>query len=113
MFFYNFVNFCNSVGKSPSAVAEEMGFKRSVVTAWKKGRKPRQATLQKISDYFGVSVDDLVAENEKAATQTDDGLDEVIRLYKVSPAWIQNQVRSLLEAGAQSVGIPLDTDSKD
>ena len=115
MFYFNFVNLCNSVNKSPSAVAEEMGFKRSVVTAWKNGRQPRQATLQKIADYFGVSVDDLIAESEKTATHTDDGkdLEDLIRLYKAAPAWLQLQARSLLEAGAQSVGIPLDTDSKD
>lgn len=113
MFYFNFVNLCNSVNKSPSAVAEEMGFKRSVVTAWKNGRQPRQATLQKIADYFGVTVADLTAENKKAAFPKDDGLAEVIRLYNAVPAWVQEQALALLEAGARSVGIPLDTDSKD
>lgn len=113
MFYFNFVNLCNSVNKSPSAVAEEMGFKRSVVTAWKNGRQPRQATLQKIADYFGVTVADLTAENKKAAIPKDDGLAEVIRLYNASPAWMKEQTLSFLKAGVLSVGIPLDTDSKD
>ena len=59
MFYYNFVNLCNSINKSPSAVAEEIGFKRSVVTRWSKGTYPRQATMQKIADYFGCSLYEL------------------------------------------------------
>ena len=63
MFFDNFICLCNSVERSPSAVAEEMGYQRSVVTRWSKGAEPRQATLQKIADYFGVSVEELTSEN--------------------------------------------------
>lgn len=60
MFYNNFVNLCNSRGTSPSKTAEEMGFQRSVVTRWSKGTVPRQATLQKIATFFGVSVDELL-----------------------------------------------------
>lgn len=76
MFYRNFVDLCNKKGMSPSAVAEEMGYQRSVVTRWGNGTKPRQATLQKIADYFGVSVDHLVGnqENENPATETGSGI---------------------------------------
>ena len=63
MFYYNFVNKCNELNKSPSAAAEEMGFKRSVVTRWKNGTVPRRATLQKIAKYFDCSVEELVADD--------------------------------------------------
>ena len=81
MFFHKFVDLCNNVGKSPSAVAEEIGFQRSVVTRWSKGATPRQATLQKIADYFGVPVADLTAEEQtkKPATVSGDELDETTR----------------------------------
>ena len=70
VFYYNFVDLCNKIEKSPSAAAEEMGFQRSVVTRWSKGTTPRQATLQKIADYFGVTVEDLTSEKkEKPTTQ--------------------------------------------
>ena len=59
MFYNNYVNLCNIKGLSPSAAAEAMGFKRSVVSRWSKGTQPRQATLQKIADYFGVTVEYL------------------------------------------------------
>lgn len=65
MFYYEYVNLCNKRNMSPSAVAEEMGFHRSDVTRWSKGSQPRQATLQKIADYFGVSVSELTGEEQK------------------------------------------------
>lgn len=76
MFFTNFVDQCNKKGESPSAAAEAMGFKRSVVTRWKSGTEPRQATLQKISNYFGCSVADLTGEKEKPTIVSDDELSE-------------------------------------
>lgn len=64
VFYDNYVRMCNKVKKSPSAAAEEMGMKRSVVTAWKNGRSPRAATLQRIADYFGCSTSELLDEKE-------------------------------------------------
>lgn len=78
MFYLNFVRLCNSIGKSPSAVAEEMGFQRSVVTRWSNGSVPRKATLEKIASYFGVNSSDLTGEaqeqKEKPSTPEGDGL---------------------------------------
>ena len=66
MFYYNFVDLCNQRGLSPSAAAEAMGLKKSVVTRWKNGTKPRQATLQKIASFFGCSIEDLTKEKTPA-----------------------------------------------
>lgn len=65
MFYLNFVRLCNGIAKSPSAVAEEMGFQRSVVTRWSKGSVPRKATIEKIAAYFGVSAEELTGEEQK------------------------------------------------
>ena len=65
LFYINYVALCNKIGKSPSAVAEELGFMRSVVTRWSKGTIPRQATLQKVADYFGVSVEYLLGKEKQ------------------------------------------------
>lgn len=67
MFYHSYVSLCNKRNISPSAAAEEMGFHRSDVTRWSKGSQPRQATIQKVADYFSVSVQDLMGE-EKAPT---------------------------------------------
>ena len=86
MFYHNFINLCNKVGKSPSAAAEEMGFQRSVVTRWSKGTEPRQATVQRVADFFGVPVTELVPEHEKKpALDVEDELDETTKeLVKIA-----------------------------
>ena len=67
MFYDNYIQLCNSVGKSPSAVALELGLYKSTVSNWKnRGTYPTDATLRKISSYFGCTVADLLCdENEE------------------------------------------------
>lgn len=79
MFYLNFVRLCNSIGKSPSAVAEDMGLQRSSVTRWANGSAPRKATVEKIATYFGVDSKELIGEDpeqkEKPAPGKGSGLD--------------------------------------
>lgn len=78
LFYLNFVRLCNRIGKSPSAVAEEMGFQRSVVTRWSNGSVPRKATIEKIATFFNVPSEELTGESEqkeKPAPQMENGLD--------------------------------------
>ena len=89
MFYLNFVRLCNSIGKSPSAVAEDMGLQRSSVTRWANGSVPRKATVEKIATYFGVDSKELTGEEQKEKPNALDG----IELEKLSPAR-----RALLEA---------------
>lgn len=116
-FYYDiFVPLCNAVGKSPSKVALELNCSKSMVTNWKKrGTWPTSANLAKIEDYFCVKIDAESGTIKKAATREGDGkdLEDLIRLYRSAPAWLQDQARSLLEAGVQSVGNRPDSDSKD
>lgn len=69
MFYDNYVRLCNSVNKSPSAVAMEIGIAKPTVSRWKTGSKPNHATALKVADYFGVPVSELTGEKEKAPTQ--------------------------------------------
>lgn len=82
MFYLNFVRLCNGIAKSPSAVAEEMGFQRSVVTRWSKGSVPRKATIEKIAAYFGVPAEELTGEEqkEKPAPGEGSGLDKDVKV---------------------------------
>lgn len=77
MFYDNFIRLCAKENISPSAAAEEMGFYRSVVTRWGKGGNVRKATLERVANYFGVTVADLTgdSESEKKPTAQSDGLD--------------------------------------
>lgn len=69
MFYDNFVNYCNNVSKSPSAVASELGLSRASVNGWKNGKIPTDANQIKIAQYFGVSVAELMSEQKEKPAQ--------------------------------------------
>lgn len=60
-FYEKYLCLCNSINKSPSAVALELKIGKPSVTRWKNGASPRDATVLKIADYFGVTVTELMA----------------------------------------------------
>lgn len=60
MFWTRFVELCNEAGKSPNRVAAELGLSSSVCTVWKRGAVPRDATMQKLADFFHVTADYLL-----------------------------------------------------
>lgn len=67
MFFERFSALCKEHNETPNSVAKTIGASSGSVTAWKKGTDPRNATLAKIADYFGVTIDYLLGkESEKA-----------------------------------------------
>ena len=51
----------DAAGCKDADVSKATGISKSTFSDWKSGRsKPKQEKLQKIADYFGVSVDDLM-----------------------------------------------------
>lgn len=49
--------------KTAYAVAKETGIAQSVISDWKRGRsKPKVDKLQKLADYFGVSIEYFLKE---------------------------------------------------
>ncbi|WP_102050203.1 helix-turn-helix domain-containing protein [Pygmaiobacter massiliensis] len=66
MFFDNYCELCKIKGKSPTGAALEIGLSRSAVSAWRNTtRLPQAAQLQKIADYFGVTIDQLLDGEQK------------------------------------------------
>jgi hypothetical protein len=55
---------CLLAGVTPNWVASELDIPSGSVTAWKNGATPRPATIKKVADYFGCTVDDLVKGGE-------------------------------------------------
>lgn len=99
MFFNNYVDQCNKKGISPSAAAEAMGFGRSVVTRWGNGSTPRQSALQRMADYFGCTVSDLVdGEKEKTPTEIDERDMRLIEWFRSLP--VEKQQAILYSQGA-------------
>lgn len=78
IFYKNYISLCAKANKAPSAVAEDVGLSRTSPNGWKKGKVPRDATLEKIADYFGVSVEALTEEQKnKPTTQEGNELTEM------------------------------------
>lgn len=70
MFYDLYDELCKAKGVSATKAAMDMGLSKSHPTAWKKrGLTPKGDTLNKIADYFGVSVDYLLGKEEKTSTQ--------------------------------------------
>ena len=96
-FYENYVKLCNSVGKSPSAVAVELKLGKPSVTRWKNGAEPRDATLQKIADHFGVTVEYLKGEETKKdpGQKTEAEIDgELLEIWSTGD---EDERRALLE----------------
>jgi transcriptional regulator with XRE-family HTH domain len=76
-FFNKFNELCATTGISPSRAALDMGIHKGTVSVWRNNvsAKPSADTLKKISDYFKVSVSELLDEQEikKPALETEDG----------------------------------------
>ena len=74
MFYDNYIRLCNSVNKTPSAVAIEIGISKTSVNRWKNGSFPTDATMQRIANYFGVTIADLKGVELKENTALVDGV---------------------------------------
>lgn len=74
-----FLKLLDEKGVTAYRVGKETGIANSTFTDWKNGRSvPKQEKLQKIADYFGVSVDYLVNGKEP---EFDKYGDEITHLY--------------------------------
>ena len=101
MFWSRYVALCDKIGKAPNVVAAEVGVKSSgTVTGWKNGAKPRDTVLQRLSVYFGVSVEELTGEQkEKPASTSGDELEEAIIIgrdgKKIKRTYTKDQMDAL------------------
>ena len=87
-FYERFVMLCDKKGVKPGRVASECNINRSNVTSWKNnGYTPRGDVLQRIANYFDVSVDFLLGEEqkEKPLVNGDEELTEYLEILKTRP----------------------------
>ena len=64
--FYETVNkLCKERKTTITRMAEDIGLSNAAPTSWKKGSVPKLGTLEKISAYFGVSVDFLLGKEQQ------------------------------------------------
>lgn len=78
-FYDKFEILCKENGVTPTRIAREIGIAQQSVSLWKRrGSIPSGENLQKLADYFGVTVDYLLSNEpkEKTATEIGDGRSE-------------------------------------
>lgn len=99
-FWENFVSLCADSDKRPSTVAAELHFSSGSVTSWKSGTQPRETTLKKIADYFGVTTDYLLGIDKKApAAQPGDELSAEFReKYSKLPPEQQKLIEAMIDS---------------
>lgn len=73
----NIYALCKEHGITPGGLCGELGFRRSVLSDLKNGRKKSldTTTLMKIAEYFNISVDYLLTGEEKETAYTNTGAD--------------------------------------
>lgn len=64
MFKKIFIDLCNERKESPTAVCKSLGLSAATFSCWTDDSVPRRATLQRMADYFNVSVDYLLGKEE-------------------------------------------------
>ena len=76
-----------------TALEKELGFGRGTIGKWKKGAEPNLASLQKVADYFKVSVDYLTTHENTDSNVEVITLNDVARLpiYGRIPAGIPKE----------------------
>lgn len=69
MFYDRFAYLCKQKGVSPSRAALDAGISKSLVTKWKSNnvKIPSPEVISKLSDYFNLSVSELLGEETKKA----------------------------------------------
>lgn len=104
MFYDIYAALCKQHGKSPSAVAQELGINKSNVTNWKNnGYTPRGNVLNLIAEYFGVPIDYLLGaseQKEKSSSKQEKDItfdDFTYAMYGAGQTLTEEQKQTLLD----------------
>ncbi|MBE6733380.1 MAG: hypothetical protein E7561_05220 [Ruminococcaceae bacterium] len=76
MFYETFKDLCKVKNIKPTHVVQELGLSSANMSNWKSGRNPKTDILNRIADYFDVSVDYLLGNEpkENPAANSDEAL---------------------------------------
>ena len=92
MFWDRFIYYCNSKNVTPNNVTKAIGMNNSATTDWKNGSTPRDTTLKKIADYFGIPVSALkgdapydTVKNISLTTPANEKESKVLFAYRSQP----------------------------
>lgn len=67
MIYTNVLNLCREKGISIAQLERELGLGNATIRGWKKS-SPTVEKLKAVADYFGISVDALISEQNRSTT---------------------------------------------
>lgn len=105
MFWETYCSLCKERGETPTGVSIKCGSSNASAVKWKNGSIPNGKTLQKIADYFGVSVDYLLCgkkENPTAEKLSDEER-MLLELFNQIPKEQQPMVLQMIRAALNSL----------
>lgn len=85
MFKNIFIDLCNQKGEAPSYVCRQVGITPATFSGWTDKTIPRRATLHRIADYFGVTVEMLLSGEKEKPTDNGELDNEILMLYNQLP----------------------------
>ena len=110
MFFTRLEQLCKEKGKSTTAVCAEIGIAKTTVSYWRNKSSviPKQDVLLKIANYFNVSVDYLLGEEDKEKKTTDydglsDGEKELLELFNRVPESQRQMVLQMIRVALNNL----------
>ena len=109
-----FENLLKERGITAYKVAQDTGITTATLSSWKKGRyTPKREKLQKIADYFGVTVDYLMTGKEEPKEKTPELTARDERDIKKDLDSIMNKLTSGKAGPAAYDGEELDPEAAD
>lgn len=99
MFKQNFIRLCNKKGVAPTVVCQQVGLSNAAFSCWTDSSVPRQSTLLKISEYFGVSVEELLSDPKEKDPIKQEEFDEANEFL----AQIAQEIKSLDDEGRKEL----------
>lgn len=110
----NIKSLCDEAGIKGGKMCVELGISKSTMTDLKSGRRTGISleTAQKIADYFGVSVNELLEgkRQQNSPPSVEDGLTEeqaeIVRLYEAAPLPLRAAALAVLKAAEEQGSVP-------
>lgn len=97
-----FEELCRNKGVSAYRVSKETGITTATITCWKQGKyEPKSEKLQKLADYFGVSLEYLMTGEEKEIPAISDRERKLLNSFSMLPGEMQDKFLDLIEASAK------------
>lgn len=89
MFYDRFVELCTRKGVKPGRACTEMGVSRGLAAKWKAtgAGKPSAEVLEKMSAYFGLTINEILSGEETEKTPTPEGRREVPKEELMAAFW--------------------------